>query len=66
MNQFTRLQVNELKRLLKASNERVDSLENRVSVLESKYRAALTSIRRLLQRHPESADVVADDIRHDL
>ena len=66
MNQFTRLQVKELKRPLKVSNDRVDRLEDRVSVLESKYRVTLALIRRLLQRHPESVDVVADDIRHDL
>ncbi|MGP9760126.1 hypothetical protein [Corynebacterium sp. AOP12-C2-36] len=47
-------------------DERIGRLEKRVSTLEAKYRAALATIRRLLQRHPESSDAVADEVRHDL
>lgn len=47
-------------------DRRIGRLEKRVSTLEAKYRAALATIRRLLQRHPESSDAVADEVRHDL
>ncbi|AHW64885.1 Hypothetical protein CGLY_12225 [Corynebacterium glyciniphilum AJ 3170] len=54
------------KRLLNERDQRIGRLEKRVSTLEAKYRAALASIRRLLQRHPESSDAVADEVRNDL
>lgn len=66
MNSFTGIQIKELKRLLKVSNERVDRLEKRVSVLESKYRAALDFIRTLIRRHPDSSADIPAEIRHDL
>ncbi|MGO1992439.1 MAG: hypothetical protein ACTH2Y_11490 [Corynebacterium sp.] len=66
MNDFTGMQIKELKRLHRASVERVDRLEKRVSVLESKYRAALDFIRTLIRRHPDSSDDIPAEIRHDL
>lgn len=47
-------------------DDRIGRLEKRVTTLETKYRAALDFIRRLIRRHPENVDEIPSQIKGDL